>query len=117
MKPSVHELGRVVISRQGHDRGKAFLVVGLPDELYVLIADGDSRKLAKPKRKQAKHLIPKPYVATETLEAILKQAQTADSDIRKALKTYLNTISSRPQDKEGNHICLKATSSKWKALS
>ena len=45
MKPSVHELGRVVFSKQGHDKGKAFLVVGLVDETYVLIADGDSRKL------------------------------------------------------------------------
>jgi len=100
VKPSAHELGRVVLSKQGHDKGNAFLVVGLLDETYVLIADGDSRKLAKPKKKQAKHLIPKPYVATEILDAISKQAQTADSDIRKALKTYLNTSCSRPQDKE-----------------
>jgi ribosomal protein L14E/L6E/L27E len=96
----VHELGRVVISKQGHDKGKAFLVVGLQDEKYVLIADGDSRKLQNPKKKQIKHLIPKPYVAADTLDAIRQQAQTADSDIRKALKTYLNTSSSRPQDKE-----------------
>ena len=101
MKPSVHELGRVVFSKQGHDKGKAFLVVGLVDETYVLIADGDSRKLIKPKKKQAKHLIPKPHVATEALDSIIKQAQTADSDIRKALKTYFN-INSRPQDKEDN---------------
>lgn len=98
MKPSVHELGRVVLSKQGHDKGKPFLVVGLLDEKYVLIADGDSRKLAKPKKKQVKHLIPKPHVAAETRDVILQQAQTADSDIRKALKTYL--ASSRPQDKE-----------------
>lgn len=99
MKPEARELGRVVLSKQGHDRGKTFLVVGLLDERFVLIADGDSRKLCKPKKKQVKHLIPKPYVAAEVLDAIRKQAQTADSDIRKALKTY-NTISSRPQDKE-----------------
>ena len=101
MKPSVHELGRVVLSKQGHDKGKAFLVVGLVDENYVLIADGESRKLLKPKKKQAKHLIPKPHVATDTIDAIIKQAQTADSDIRKALKTYFNSIH-RPQDKEEN---------------
>ncbi len=90
MKPAVQELGRVVFSKQGHDKGKAFLVVGLLDEKYVLIADGLSRKLSKPKKKQIKHLTPKPYVADEALESISKQAQTADSDIRKALKTYQN---------------------------
>ena len=89
MKPSVQELGRVVLSKQGHDKGKAFLVVGLVDEKYVLIADGESRKLCKPKKKQVKHLVPKPYVAADVLDSILGQAQTADSDIRKALKTYL----------------------------
>jgi large subunit ribosomal protein L14e len=88
LKPLTHELGRVVLSKQGHDKGKAFLVVGLADEKHVLIADGDSRKLAKPKKKQAKHLIPKPFVAAAALDAILRRAQTADSDIRKALKTY-----------------------------
>lgn len=90
MKPEVRELGRVVLSIQGHDKGKTFLVVGLLDEKYVLIADGDSRKLGKPKKKQIKHLNPKPYVAEEALDSIAKQAQTADSDIRKALKTYQN---------------------------
>lgn len=89
MKPEVRELGRVVLSIQGHDKGKTFLVVGLVDEKHVLIADGDSRKLCKPKKKQAKHLTPKPYVAEEALDSIKKQVQTADSDIRKALKTYL----------------------------
>ncbi len=100
MKPAVQEIGRVVFSKQGHDAGNAFLVVGVLDEKYVLIADGDSRKLAKPKKKQIKHLRSTPYVAAEVLDAIAKQAQTADSDIRKALKTYLDTISSRLQDKE-----------------
>jgi large subunit ribosomal protein L14e len=101
VKPSVHELGRVVLSRQGHDKGKAFVVIGLVDEKYVLIADGDSRKLEKPKKKQAKHLVPKPYVTAEILDAILRRAQTADSDIRKALKTY-QTLGSRLQDKEAD---------------
>jgi large subunit ribosomal protein L14e len=101
VKPPVRELGRVVLSKQGHDKGKTFLVVGLPDEKHVLIADGQSRKLQKPKKKQAKHLIAKPYIATETLDSIQTNAQTADSDIRKALKTYIN-LSSRPQDKEEN---------------
>jgi large subunit ribosomal protein L14e len=100
VKPSVQELGRMVFSKQGHDKGKAFVVVGLVDERYVLIADGDSRKLQKPKKKQTKHLTPTPYAATELLSVIMKQAQTADSDIRKALETYCNKLSTRPQDKE-----------------
>ena len=103
MKPSVHELGRVALSRQGHDKGRAFVVVGLVDDRYVLIADGSTRKLDRPKKKQAKHLLAKPYVASELLDAIQNRAQTADSDIRKALQTYLKTDgNTRLQDKEEN---------------
>ncbi len=102
MKPSVQELGRVAVSKQGHDKGRAFVVVGLVDDRHVLIADGDSRKLAKPKKKQVKHLIPQPHIAAEILGVIQSKAQTADSDIRKALQTYRYTVSTRLQDKEAN---------------
>ncbi len=86
MKANPHEIGRVVISAQGHDKGRWFLVVGLADERYVLIADGDTRKLEKPKKKQVKHLRTEPVIAQEALGEITAHAKTADSAIRKALK-------------------------------
>lgn len=85
MKAYPFEVGRAVASRQGHDRGRRFLIVGIVDERYVLIADGDTRKLAHPKKKQLKHLRAEPTVAAGTIPAILAKRQTADSDIRKAL--------------------------------
>ena len=86
MKADPHELGRVVVSTRGHDRDRRFLVVGLVDERYVLLADGDTRKMSHPKKKQVKHLRAEPVVAAEALAAVQAGAQTADSDIRKALK-------------------------------
>lgn len=47
--------GTVVISRAGHDSGRAMLVVGV-DGGYVLVADGKERKLEKPKKKNKKHV-------------------------------------------------------------
>lgn len=47
--------GMVVISSAGHDSGSWFAVTGA-DERYVYIADGKERKLAKPKRKNKKHI-------------------------------------------------------------
>jgi len=81
-----YEAGRVVVSTQGHDRGRRFLIVGLVDEQFVLIADGDTRKLDHPKKKKLKHLRTEPHIATDVLTAIESRAQTADSAIRKALK-------------------------------
>ena len=116
MKPSVHELGRVVLSKQGHDKGRAFVVVGLIDENYVLIADGDSRKLAKPKKKQAKHLIPKPHVTTDILDAIRGQGANCRQRTPKSTEDLSQQYFS-PARQGGKRICLKATSSKWKARS
>ena len=50
------EPGRVVISLQGRDEGRAFVVTGTIDEQHVWIADGVTRKLAHPKTKKIKHL-------------------------------------------------------------
>jgi large subunit ribosomal protein L14e len=49
-------VGRVVRSKAGRDKGRFFLVVGVADEEHLLIADGDLRKLEKPKKKKLKHL-------------------------------------------------------------
>ncbi|GFR35247.1 KOW domain-containing RNA-binding protein [Thermobrachium celere] len=47
-------LGQIVHSRAGRDKGRYFIVVGLIDENYVLIADGDLRKIESPKKKKNK---------------------------------------------------------------
>ena len=86
MKAFPHEIGQVVVSLRGHDRGRRFLIVGLIDERYALIADGDTRKLGHPKKKQLKHLRAEPVVAEAAIPDIEKRAQTADSALRKALK-------------------------------
>jgi large subunit ribosomal protein L14e len=86
VKANPMEVGRVVVSIMGHDRGRRFLVVGVADDRFVLIADGDTRKLQHPKKKQLKHLRAEPILAEELIPAIKAGAQTADSAIRKALK-------------------------------
>jgi len=49
-------VGSVVRSRAGRDAGREFLVVGILDQEYVLLADGDLRKAERPKKKKVKHL-------------------------------------------------------------
>lgn len=85
MKMIPYDVGRVVLSKQGHDKGRLFLIVGLVDEKHVLIADGETRKIAKPKKKQMTHLRALPTTASEALSEQEQRANTADSTIRKAL--------------------------------
>ncbi len=49
-------LGRVVRSRAGRDSGRLFLVVGILDGEHLLLADGDLRRVEKPKKKKTRHL-------------------------------------------------------------
>ena len=49
-------VGSVVRSRAGRDTGRDFLVIGILDQEFVLLADGELRKAEKPKKKKVKHL-------------------------------------------------------------
>lgn len=79
------ETGRVVISKCGRDEGRIFLVTGEIDEDFVLIADGDSRKIAKQKKKRRKHLKPTLTLSQELRERILKGEMPEDFEIRACL--------------------------------
>jgi ribosomal protein L14E/L6E/L27E len=82
------EVGRIVRSKAGRDSGRMFLVVGEADEQHLLIADGDLRKIAKPKKKKRRHLMPTAHVCEEATIGELK-----DFHIRKLIQNA--------NDKEG----------------
>lgn len=50
------EVGTIVISKKGRDKGRAFAVFDEVSDNYVLIADGNYHKIQKPKLKNIKHL-------------------------------------------------------------
>lgn len=85
MKRLPFEVGRVVLSLQGRDEGRCFVVLQVVDEQFVMMADGLTRKLDHPKKKKIKHLHPKP-VLVEGVAEKLATNQLLDSDLRKALK-------------------------------
>ena len=49
-------LGQLVFSRAGRDRGRPMVVVGIADERHVLVCDGDTHAIGRPKRKNVRHL-------------------------------------------------------------
>ena len=84
-------LGQIVVSRAGRDTGRRFVVTKVVDEQFVLICDGDLRKIEKPKKKKVKHLEPTGEML-EALENKLKSnARISNSDIRKALAGHTST--------------------------
>lgn len=92
--------GIVAISQKGRDKGRSFMILYQLDADFVLIADGSTRKLQKPKKKRRKHLISTsgelPALAEKYTEGRL-----TDSDLRKALE-QLSAVHSDAADKEGS---------------
>ena len=81
------EKADVVISINGRDEGKRFLVVGTEGE-YSLIADGKGRRIEKPKRKKNKHLKLEDK-ADGQITAKLKDGQrVTNNEIRRTLALY-----------------------------
>ena len=49
-------VGRIVISRAGHDKGEIYVIVDTADLTHVGVADGTTRTIEKPKKKNLRHL-------------------------------------------------------------
>ncbi|MDI9441307.1 MAG: hypothetical protein GX101_05890 [Firmicutes bacterium] len=51
------EVGQLVTSKQGRDLGRKYVVIGCSDQSFVHLADGLSRTVERPKRKNIRHLV------------------------------------------------------------
>ena len=80
--------GVVAVSKAGRDAGRSFVILPVVDDQYVLIADGELRKVQNPKRKKLRHLSIRPYVAQEIRQCLQQQKLLMDSDVRKALAAF-----------------------------
>ncbi|MGE5372714.1 MAG: RNA-binding protein [Solirubrobacterales bacterium] len=49
-------IGRLVISKSGRDEGKPFAVLKVLNDRFVIVADGDLRKVENPKMKNIRHI-------------------------------------------------------------
>jgi large subunit ribosomal protein L14e len=86
LNDQVPELGTVVLSKAGRDAGRYFVVVGRVDAQYVLLADGDLRKIQNPKKKKIKHLDMKPVTIPTITERLAKGSGLYDAEIRRDLE-------------------------------
>jgi len=79
-------IGQVVKSKSGRDKDKAFFIIKIIDKEYVLISDGDLRKLDKPKLKKIRHLAKCNIVSEDIKNKILDNQYINDAFLRSELK-------------------------------
>ena len=91
------KVGRVCISRAGHDKGVLYVICCVLDDRYVLICDGKRHKFDNPKKKQVKHLMLTPYIAQSVAKKWRSEERVYDFEIAGALDAYRSSFT----DKEG----------------
>ena len=78
-------LGSTVISKAGRDEGRTFMVVQSLDDEYVLISDGETHKMLKPKKKKRRHLKPVCEPTNEIISRLTDGQPVFDHEIRRWL--------------------------------
>jgi ribosomal protein L14E/L6E/L27E len=79
-------LGKIVYSKSGRDKGKMFIIVGVVDENFVLLADGDLRKIENPKLKNIRHVQLTNMIAEDVLASIAQGRVPENHIMKKNLK-------------------------------
>lgn len=86
------DIGSVVYSKAGRDKGNCYLVIDNVGNNYFLVADGKARTLAKPKMKNSRHLKTKGVVLNTIKDKLLAGKQVFDSEIKSALRAYIGEL-------------------------
>lgn len=79
------ELGQLVKSAAGRDTGHIYVVTGLTEPKYVLLTDGRERSVAKPKKKNIRHVNVLNSIAKDVAEMLKTGAKVTDEDIRRTI--------------------------------
>ncbi len=84
------EIGNICYSTAGRDKGKLFVIIDIPDDKHVLIADGELRRTASPKLKNIRHIKIIGNVSCSVKGTC--DNRELDSQIRKKLKEIQKSI-------------------------
>ena len=78
------QIGSVVRSKAGRDKGGLFIVIARDGE-FAYLADGDRRRAESPKKKKLKHLQVSGKIAETVKNSIAAGDEVTNSQVRKAL--------------------------------
>lgn len=89
------QLGCVVLSEAGRDKGRFFVVVGL-EEGFARIADGKMRGAEKPKLKKRKHLRFAGLYDCRTADKIKQGERVHNIELRRMISEFSAPDTSQP---------------------
>ena len=82
-------IGRIAISKAGHDKGSAYLIKAA-DDRYLYLSDGKFHPWDKPKKKNIKHVQMMSETAVEPIYSRLNKGERIfDHEVKYAIKTVM----------------------------
>jgi ribosomal protein L14E/L6E/L27E len=91
--------GQIVKIVRGRDRDKLAIIVGLVDQRFVLIADGDKRKFDQPKKKNLIHLQLLEAFSSEVMNSLREGGRVTNGKLRYALSKYSESLAAETHEK------------------
>ncbi len=85
-------IGDIVRSNAGRDKGKLFVVVNFYSEEILLLANGNMRKVEKPKKKKIKHISKVASKTKALCDKINSSEKITNPFIRKELMKFNKEI-------------------------
>ena len=88
MKVSIPVPGGICQSIQGRDKDRFYIIKEVLEGGFVLVTDGNFKKLASPKKKRVKHLRLLPEKAESIGAKFESGDKVFDTEVYSALKSY-----------------------------
>jgi len=82
------QVGQIVKILRGRDFGKFAIIIGLVDQRFALIADGDKRKFDHPKKKNLLHLELQNEISEVVVNSLQETGRVTNGKLRYALARY-----------------------------
>lgn len=87
----LYEVGSLVISKAGHDKGQIYVIIKV-DEEYIYLSDGIYKTLDKLKKKKIKHIQRINYIDEQINKKIKNHEPMINEEIKRTIKLYVDKI-------------------------
>ncbi|RSL29115.1 RNA-binding protein [Salibacterium salarium] len=81
-------VGQIVRIKQGREAGNFAVVIGVEDERFLLLADGEKRKFDRAKKKNISHVEMFPHTSNEVKRSIEETGRVTNAKLRFALLNF-----------------------------
>lgn len=91
----IPQIGQLVRVLKGRDTDKLAVIIGILNERFVLIADGDKRKYDSPKKKNVNHLHFYDFISRDVHDSIEETGRVTNRTLRVAVNKFKEQIDTK----------------------